>query len=75
MAEPIRVTMEVARVQTLADGGTRWTFDLSEGHALESATLIVCKEQGALLEATLTPKFRDDAVNNSVKSSVNSWGR
>jgi hypothetical protein len=47
--------MEVARVQTLADGGTRWTFDLPEGHALETATLIVCKEQGVLIGAVLTP--------------------
>jgi hypothetical protein len=54
MTEPIKVTMEVARVQTLADGGTRWTFDLSEGHALESAHLIVCREQGALIDAVLT---------------------
>lgn len=60
MTEPIKVTMQVQKVQTLADGGTRWTFDLSEGHALESATLIVCQEQGALVEATLTPKFREE---------------
>ena len=65
MTDPIRVTMQVARVQTLADGGTRWTFDLSEGHALETATLIVCKEQGALIEAVMTPKFRDDIVEKS----------
>lgn len=69
MTEPIRVTMQVARVQTLADGGTRWTFDLSEGHALETATLIVCKEQEALIEAVMTPKFREDDIKKH-KSSV-----
>lgn len=62
MSDPIKCTMQVARVQTLADGGTRWTFDLSEGHALESATLIVCKEQGALIDAVMTPIFREDDI-------------
>lgn len=49
--------MEVARVQTLADGGTRWTFDLPEGHALDSAQLIVCKEQGAVIDYVLTVRM------------------
>lgn len=58
----INVTMQVVRVQTLADGGTRWTFDLPEGHALETATLIVCQEQGALVDGVLTPRASGDDV-------------
>ena len=52
--------MQVQKVQTLADGGTRWTFDLSEGHALETAQLIVCQEQGALLDVVMTMRAIGD---------------
>lgn len=60
MTEEINVTMQVARVSTLADGATRWTFDLPEGHAYESALMITCKEQGALVGAVLTIKANDN---------------
>ena len=59
MSENINVTMRVARVSTLADGATRWTFDLPEGHAYESALMITCKEQGALVDAVLTIRAGD----------------
>ncbi len=62
MTEPIRVTMQVQKVQTLADGGTRWTFDLSEGHALETAQLIVCQEQGALIDVVMTMRKKANEV-------------
>ena len=68
MTPPIKVTLQVARVQTLADGGTRWTFDLSEGHALETAQLIVCKEQSALIDAVLT--MRTQTANDDVWSDI-----
>ena len=64
MTQPIRVTMQVQKVQTLADGGTRWTFDLSEGHALETAQLIVCQEQGALIDAVMTMRVMDGDCGN-----------
>ena len=60
MTEPIRVTMQVQKVQTLADGGTRWAFDLPEGHAYESAILIVCQEEGALIDAVMTAREKVD---------------
>ena len=63
MTEPIRVTMQVQKVQTLADGGTRWTFDLSEGHALETAQLIICQEQGALIDVVMTMRATDNGAD------------
>lgn len=69
MTSTIKVTMAVQKIQTLADGGTRWTFDLPEGHALESATLIVCQEQGALIDVVMTPKSREDDIEKH-KSGV-----
>jgi hypothetical protein len=51
----ITVTAAVNKVQTLADGGIRWTFDLPETAVLESAHLMEIKRNGVPVEMTLVP--------------------
>lgn len=49
----ITVTAAVNKVQTLADGGIRWTFDVPETAVLESAHLMEIKRNGVPVEMTL----------------------
>lgn len=55
LADTIKVTAAVNKVQTLADGGLRWTFDLPETAVLESAHLMEIRRNGLPVEMTLTP--------------------
>ena len=45
MSEPIRFVAQVAKVQTLADGGLRVTFDLPESAIMQAAELMVFKRE------------------------------
>jgi hypothetical protein len=42
----------VARVQTLADGGLRFTLDASESCVMQAAELMTCKRFGVVLQVT-----------------------
>jgi len=55
MTDAIRFQAQVQKVQTLADGGIRLTFDLAET-AIETATAMMeAKQRGALLEVAAVP--------------------
>ena len=41
---------EIAKVQTLADGGIRLTLDLPETAVEQAAMLMECKRQGIILQ-------------------------
>jgi hypothetical protein len=59
--DSIVVIAQVARVQTLADGGIRWTFDVPETAVLQSANLMECKRLGAVVKMELIPTMPEDA--------------
>lgn len=48
--ESIRFVVVVQKVQTLADGGLRFTFDAPEDAILPAAQLMACKREGVVLE-------------------------
>jgi len=48
--EPIEFTAQVARVQTLADGGLRFTLDAPESCVMQAAELMTCKRFGVVLK-------------------------
>ena len=61
----IQVTAAVNKVQTLADGGIRWTFDLPESAILQSAHLMEIRRSQTAVELTIVP-----VVENSRKSGT-----
>lgn len=44
----------VSKVQTLSDGGLRFTFDVDETHSVQAAELMECKRIGAVLKVVCT---------------------
>ena len=60
MAEPITFPAQVARIQTLADGGIRVYFDLPETAILAAAQLMECKRLGVAGDVTYTPMVTGD---------------
>jgi len=66
--DPIRFEAAVAKVQTLADGGLRVTFDLGESAIEAVALLMACKRAGVYLSVTCEAQERgDDGGGNSTK--------
>ena len=51
---------QVARVQTLADGGLRVTLDLPEDAVLAVASLMECKRIGVVGQVTFKPITDDN---------------
>lgn len=58
VGDSIAFDCAVAKVQTMADGGLRVSFDLPEGMHVEAAWLMVAHAEQIYLRAELTP--RDD---------------
>lgn len=59
MSEAIRFSAQVAKVQTLADGGLRLVLDLPET-AIDAATqLMQVKQAGAMLEVAAVPVIQE----------------
>lgn len=44
----------VSKIQTLADGGLRFTFDVDETHSVQAAELMECKRAGVVLKVSCT---------------------
>lgn len=61
MSEPITFAAEVYKVQTLADGGIRVTFDLPETAILQAAQLMECKRAGVVLNVVITPTLDNNS--------------
>lgn len=53
----ITATIAIHKVQTLADGGLRWTFDAPESEIENSAYLMACLRDGVVLDAVFKPRI------------------
>ena len=52
----IEFEAQVARIQTMADGGLRFTFDTGEDWVMQAAQLMECKRFGVWLKIIVEPK-------------------
>ena len=55
MTDTIEFVATVARVQTMAEGGLRFTFDAPETAVMQAAQLMECKRWEAVLVVRCTP--------------------
>lgn len=60
--EAIETTVVVARIQTMADGGLRFTFDAPETETLQAAQLMECKRFGIVGKLIFEPVESDKKV-------------
>jgi hypothetical protein len=67
MSDDISFPAQVARVQTLADGGLRFTFDAPESAILAAAELMTAKRFGKVL--TVSCKVLKDAPEKRAEGS------
>ena len=67
-SDVIRFDCNVAKVQTLADGGIRVTFDLAESEIPAMALLVECKRRGWALSAKLERARSDPAASINTDS-------
>ncbi len=65
--DPIKQTASVNKIQTLADGGLRWTFDVPETAVLASAHLMEIKRNGVAVEMTLVPVVVEKSKESDVQ--------
>ena len=63
----IRFIADVAKLQTLADGGIRVTLDLPEDAVEQMAQLANVKRGGAVLEIAAVPVYMASAEDNGRK--------
>lgn len=61
MGEPrpveIKSPGQIIKVQTLADGGLRWTFDIQEDQVLQSSWLMECRRHCVTGWVTFEPDW------------------
>lgn len=60
--ESIGFECQVARIQTMADGGLRFTFDTGEQYVKQAAQLMECKRFSAWLKVSIEPTFREKTI-------------
>ena len=60
MSDPIEFWASVAKVQTLADGGLRFTFDAPETAIMPAAELMACKRVGVVVDVVVTIQQSDE---------------
>ena len=60
MSDPIKFYASVQKVQTLADGGLRFTFDAPESAIMPAAELMACKVDGHVVDVAVTVRDSDD---------------
>ena len=61
MSEPIRFVAVVQKVQTLTDGGLRFTFDAPEDAIMQAAELMAYKREAVVLYIECKPDSREKA--------------
>jgi hypothetical protein len=66
MAEPIRFIAVVQKVQTLVDGGLRFTFDAPETEVMAAAELMECKRVGMVLGVIVESQVSDERQGSIV---------
>lgn len=62
--------VQIVKVQTMVDGGLRFTFDVSEDQVMQAAQLMECKRFGALLQLEITPKERKDDRRTEKRAKI-----
>lgn len=62
MDKAIRFTAQVSKVTTLADGGLRVVFDLSETEIEVAKQMMQVKQAGAILEIAAVPIVADSVT-------------
>ena len=67
MSDPITFFASVQKVQTLADGGLRFTFDAPESAIMPAAELMACKRMGVVVDVVVTVRPGDDDNGKSTK--------
>lgn len=60
MSEPITFTAVVQKIQTLADGGLRFTFDAPETEVMAAAELMEAKRIGVVLSVVVEPQDNNE---------------
>jgi len=60
LSTDVRFWANVAKVQTLADGGIRVTLDLPETAIMQAAELMTYKRVGVVLDVICQPKIEDE---------------
>ena len=61
MSDPIKFYAEVQKVQTLTDGGLRFTFDAPESAIMPAAELMACKVDGHVVDVVVTIRQGDES--------------
>jgi len=65
MTEPITTTVIVARIQTMADGGLRFTFDAPETETFQAAQFMECKRFGVVGKLTFEAIEKENEVEEN----------
>ena len=66
----IKFHASVARIQTMADGGLRFTFDVGEMETLAAVQLMECKRLGAVLEIEATALINNKDQSNAIQEGT-----
>ena len=69
MSEPIRFWATIAKVQTLADSGLRFTLDAPEQAIMAAAELMACKRMGVVVDVVVTVRPTEEPVEQVGTSS------
>lgn len=79
MSDPIEFYAQIAKVQTLADGGLRFTFDVPEMAIMAAAELMACKVDGHVVDVVVTARplteFDGEAEKDPERSGLEMDGR
>ena len=67
MTQVITFPAQVARVQTLADGGLRFTFDAPEDAVMQAAQLMECKRFGVGLVVNVEAQESEETQESATK--------
>jgi len=70
MGEVVTFPAVVQKVQTLADGGLRFTFDAPETEVIAAAELMECKRVGVVLIVEATPRVQDGRQGETVSRTT-----
>ena len=67
MSDPITFYAQIQKVQTLADGGLRFTFDAPESAVFVAAQLMACKVDGHVVDVVVTERPIDNGTDGDAE--------